>query len=134
MIVLKTLFIDHSNPTLMKTQKRKTVLNYLSEQFIGRFTGFVVGLWATRIVSHFFTTRSIHNLWGLTAKKTVVSKQTLGNLQWIAAVVIGYLVFEVVFRIIKNKIAPGLAKLRYRLLRLAVEKGWGQKIRNLTYK
>ena len=118
----------------MKKQNRKGVFTYLSEQFLGRFTGFIIGLWATRIVAHFFTTRSIHNLWGLTAKKTVVSKQTFGNLQWIAAVVIGYLVFEVVFRIIKNKIAPELAKLRYRLLRLAVEKGWGQKIRKLTYK
>jgi hypothetical protein len=119
------------NPTLMKTQKRKTVLNYLSEQFIGRFTGFVIGLWATRIVSHFFTTRSIHNLWGLTARKTVVSKQTFGNLQWIAAVVIGYLVFEIVFRIIKDKIAPELSKVRLRLFRLLVEKGWARKLRAL---
>jgi len=115
----------------MKTQKRKTVLNYLSEQFIGRFTGFVIGLWATRIVAHFFTTRSIHNLWGLTARKTVVSKQAYGNLQWIAAVVIGYMVFEVVFRIIKNKIAPELAKVRYRLFRLIIEKGWATKLRSL---
>jgi hypothetical protein len=115
----------------MKTQRRKAVLNYLSEQFIGRFTGFVIGLWATRIVSHFFTTRSIHNLWGLTAKKTVVSKETFGNLQWIAAVVIGYLVFEVVFRLVKDKIAPELSRLRYRLFRLVVEKGWARKMRAL---
>jgi len=115
----------------MKTQKRKTVVSYLSEQFIGRFTGFIIGLWATRIVAHFFTTRSIHNLWGLTAKKTVVSKQTFGNLQWIAAVVIGYLVFEVVFTIIKNKIAPELSKLRVRLFRVIVEKGWASKIKAL---
>ena len=118
----------------MKTQKRKTVLSYLSEQFIGRFTGFMIGLWATRIVSHFFTTRSIHNLWGLTAKKTVVTRQTFGNLQWIAAVVIGYLVFEVVFTLIKNKIAPGFSKFRFRLLRLVAEKGWSEKIRKLTYR
>ena len=68
---------------------RKTIFNYLSEQVIGRFTGFMVGLWASRLISHFFTTRSIHNLWGLTARKTVVSKQTFGNLEWIASVVIG---------------------------------------------
>jgi hypothetical protein len=115
----------------MKTKKRKAVLGYLSEQFIGRFTGFVIGLWATRIVSHFFTTRSIHNLWGLTAKKTVVSKQAFGNLQWIAAVVIGYLVFEVVFRLIKNNIAPELLRVRYRLFRILVEKGWAKKMRAL---
>lgn len=115
----------------MKTQKRKAVLTYLSEQFVGRFTGFVIGLWATRIVSHFFTTRSIHNLWGLTAKKTVVSKHTFGNLQWMAAAIIGYLVFEVVFRLFKNKIAPALSKIRYRLLRLIVQRGWSTKLRAL---
>jgi len=118
----------------MKAQKRKAVLNYVSEQFIGRFTGFIIGLWATRIVSHFFTIRSIHNLWGLTAKKTVVSKQTFGNLQWIAAVVIGYLVFEVVFRLIQNKIAPELSRFRFRVLRLLIEKGWGEKLRKLKYR
>jgi len=110
---------------------RKTILNYLSEQFIGRFTGFMIGLWASRLVSHFFTTRSIHNLWGLTARKTVVSRQTFGNLEWIASVLVGYIVFEIVVRIIKNKIGPWLSKLHFRLLRWIVEKGWGEKIKSL---
>lgn len=118
----------------MKKQNRKAIFNYLSEQFIGRFTGFIIGLWASRLVSHFFTTRSVHNLWGLTAKKTVVSRQTFGNLEWIAAVVIGYVVFEVVFRIIKNKIGPWFSGMRFRLLRLAVEKGWARKMKGLGYK
>ena len=113
---------------------RKAILNYLSEQFIGRFTGFMIGLWASRLVSHFFTTRSIHNLWGLTARKTVVSKQTFANLEWIASVLIGYLVFEIVVRIIKNKIGPLVSKSRFRLLRWMVDKGWGGKIRSLRYK
>ena len=118
----------------MKKQNRKTVFNYLSEQFIGRFTGFLIGLWASRLVSHFFTTRSIHNLWGLTARKTLVSKQAFSNLEWIASVLIGYLVFEIVARVIKNKIGPWLSRLRFRLLRWMVEKGWGEKIRSLRYK
>jgi hypothetical protein len=118
----------------MKKQDRKTIFNYLSEQFIGRFTGFVIGLWASTLVSHFFTTRSIHNLWGLTARKTVVSKQTFGNLEWIASVLIGYIVFEIAVRVIKNKISPWLSKLRFRLLRRTVEKGWDEKIRSLRYK
>ena len=112
-------------------KERKAIFNYLSEQFIGRFTGFIIGLWASSLVSHFFTTRSIHNLWGLTAKKTVVSKQTFGNLEWIASVLIGYIVFEIVLRIMKNKIGPWLTRLRFRLLRWMVENGWGQKIRGL---
>jgi len=113
---------------------RTPILSYLSEQFIGRFTGFIIGLWASSLVSHYFTTRTFHNLWGLTAKKTVVSKQTFSNLEWVASVVIGYIVFEIVVRIIKNKIGPWLIKLRSRLLRLIVEKGWAGKIRNLRYK
>ncbi len=115
-------------------KNRKAILNYLSEQFIGRFTGFIIGLWASSLVSHFFTTRSVHNLWGLTARKTVISKQTFTNLEWIASVAIGYVVFEVVVRIMKNKIAPWLTKLRFRLLRWFVEKGWSGKIKSLRYK
>jgi len=115
-------------------KNRKTIFNYLSEQFIGRFTGFMIGLWASSLISHFFTTRSIHNLWGLTAKKTVVSKQTFSNLEWIASVLIGYIVFEIVLRVMKNKIAPWLSKLRFRLLRWMVERGWGGRIKSLRYK
>jgi hypothetical protein len=113
---------------------RKAVFNYLAEQFVGRFTGFIIGLWASSLVSHFFTTRSIHNLWGLTSKKTVVSKQTLTNLEWIASVLIGYIVFEIVLRIMKNKIAPWSAKFRFRVLRWFVEKGWSGRIKSLRYK
>ena len=113
---------------------RKTIFKYLAEQFIGRFTGFIIGLWASSLVSYFFTTRSIHNLWGLTARKTVVSKRSFSNLEWIASVVIGYIVFELVVRIMKSRISPWLTKLRFRLLRWMAEKGWGEKIRSLRYK
>jgi hypothetical protein len=84
----------------------------------------MIGLWASRLVHHFFTTRNIHNLWGLTAKKTVVSKSTFGNLEWIASVLIGYIVFEIVLRVLKNRVDPWLSTLRFRLLRRMVEKGW----------
>jgi len=111
----------------MKKQKRKPIFNYLSEQFLGRLTGFIIGLWACKIVSHFFTTRSIHNLWGLTAKKTLVSKQTFGNLEWIASVMIGYFVFEIVLRIMKSKVGPWLSRVRFRLMRRMVERGWASR-------
>ena len=108
----------------MKEQSRKPIISYLSEQFVGRFTGFVIALSATRVVSHFFTTPSIHNLWGLTAKKTVVSRQTFANLQWVAAVLIGYIVFEVVLRIIKSRIGPSISRMRFRLRQIVIERGW----------
>ena len=111
----------------MKKQNQRSLFNYLSDQFIGRFTGFMIGLWASQLVHHFFTTRSIHNLWGLTAKKTVVSRQTFGNLEWIVSVLLGYLAFEIVARIVKNKVGPRLLTLRFRLLRRMVERGWNLK-------
>ena len=115
-------------------KERKSIFNYLSEQFIGRFTGFIIGLWASGLVSHYFTTRTFHNLWGLTARKTVVSKQTFSNLEWVASVVIGYIVFEMALRIMKNKIGPLLTRVRFRLFRRMIEKGWVGKIRSLRYK
>ena len=111
----------------MKKQNQKSLFNYFSDQFIGRFTGFIIGLWASQLVHHFFTTRSIHNLWGLTAKKTVVSRQTFGHLEWISSVLIGYIVFEIILRILKNKVGPWSSALRFRLLRRMVERGWNIK-------
>ena len=128
-LYLKTTTKTSFYPASMKKQNPKSLFNYLSDQFIGRFTGFIIGLWASQLVSHFFTTRSIHNLWGLTAKKTVVSKQTFGNLEWLASVLIGYIAFEIVLRIFKNKVGPRLSILRFRLLRRMVARGW--KLRRL---
>ena len=104
---------------------------YLSDQFIGSFTGFLIGLWATRLVSHFFATRSIKNLWGLTANKTLVNKQTYNLLQWLASVIVGYIVFEIVLRVIKNQLGPRFSVFRLRFIQLMMRTGWSIKIRSL---
>ena len=59
---------------------RKTIFNYLSKQFIGRFTGFIIGLWASSLTAHFFTTRSIHNLWDLQPGKQWLANKPLAIL------------------------------------------------------
>src|SRR6185295_16191302 len=98
----------------MKKQDPKNIFRYLTDQFMGTFASFIIGLWASSLVSHFFATRSIKNLWGLTSKKTVVDKQTFGALEWMASVVVGYLVFEVIVRLVKNYVVPRLPMLRQR--------------------
>ena len=90
----------------MKKEKLIKLSEYLFDKITGTFAGFVIGLWAASLVSHFFATRSIKNLWGLASKKTVVDKQTYSILEWVASVVIGYLVFEIVLRIIKKHLGP----------------------------
>ncbi len=58
---------------------------------------------STRLVSHYFARRSIKNLWGLTTKKTSLDKKTYDNLEWIVALVIGFIVFEIISKGIKKK-------------------------------
>jgi hypothetical protein len=80
--------------------------------FTGNFVGFAIGMASTRLVSYFFTTRSIKNLWGLTAKKTVVDKQTFSGMEWAISIIIGFIVFEIISKWIKKKLDPVLQKYK----------------------
>lgn len=74
---------------------------------------------STRLVSNFFTTRSIKNIWGITARKTVVDKQTFHFMEWLIAIVIGFIVFELISKWIKKKMEVLLPK--YKLTRWITE-------------
>lgn len=93
------------------------LVKYLYDNFVGNFLGFIVGMASTRIVSHFFATRSIHNLWGLTAKKTIIDKKTYSNLEWIISVLIGFIVFEIISKWVKKKIDELMPKYKTSLMR-----------------
>ncbi len=88
----------------MKMPDSKSFFKYLYDNFIANFIGFIIGMAATRLVSHFFVTRSIKNLWGLAARKTVIDKKTYSNLELMISVVIGFIVFEVISKWIKQKL------------------------------
>ena len=77
---------------------------YLYDNFLGNFLGFVVGMASTRVVSHFFATRSIKNLWGLTSKKTLIDKQTYSILEYAISILIGFIVFEIISKGFKRKL------------------------------
>lgn len=89
----------------MKHPFTKKITSYLFENFTGNFIGFVIGMASSRLVSHFFTTRSIRNLWGLAARKTVVDRHTFNALETFVALLIGFVVFEVISKWLKKKIA-----------------------------
>ena len=101
----------------MKMQESKNIFRYFSDQFIGSFTGFLIGIWASSLVAHFFATRSIRNLWGLTSNKTLVSKQEFSALEWMASVLVGYIVFEIVLRSMRNYFLPRTEIIRSRMAR-----------------
>lgn len=98
----------------------KKLAPYIYDKATGSFSGFMIGLSASGLTSWFFETRSIRNLWGLTAKKTLVSKQTYGTLEWVIAALVGYLVFEVFMKLMKEKAENKL--LKRKVLRWLVQR------------
>lgn len=103
----------------MKTNISRKFAVYLYSHFLGNFLGFIVGMISTRLVSNFFTTRSIKNIWGITAHKTVVDKQTFHFMEWLIAIVIGFIVFELISKWVKKKVEVILPK--YKLTRWITE-------------
>lgn len=95
----------------------KVILRYLYDQLTGNFMGFLIGMSATSLVSRFFETRGLKNLWGLTAKKTVVDKATFSNLEWILSIVIGFIVFEIFTKVIKEKIDKNFPRYKVKVMR-----------------
>jgi hypothetical protein len=101
----------------MKFFSRKVILRYLYDQLTGNFAGFLIGMSASGLVSRFFETRSIRNLWGLTAKKTIVDKTTFSNLEWILSIVIGFIVFEIFTKVIKERIDKNFPRYKIKFMR-----------------
>lgn len=96
----------------MKSRLIRKFLEYVYNNYIGNFLGFVIGMLSTRLVSHYFTTRSIRNLWGLTTHKTVVDRQTYNTLEWTISIIIGFIVFEIVSKWLKKKLNEWLPKYK----------------------
>jgi hypothetical protein len=115
----------------MKYFNKKTILKYLYDQLTGNFAGFLVGMSAAGLVSNFFETRSIKNLWGITSKKTIIDKDTFHALEWIISIVIGFVVFEIMTKIVKEKIDHYFPRFKYKLLKWFVQKEIQPKTREL---
>ena len=96
--------------------------SYLYNNFLGNFLGFAVGMASTRLVSHYFATRSIKNLWGLTSHKTVLDKKTYSNLEWIVSLVIGFIVFEIISKWVTKKLDEHWPKYKASILQWLAKK------------
>jgi len=119
---------------MKKYFSKDVLLTYLYGILSGRLLGFVVGTWASTLVSHFFETKSFKNLWGLRAKKTIISKSAFSELEWVASILIGFIVFEIFEKILKEKFQTH-GPIYYRnTISYLEEKGVMQKIRDTKQK
>jgi len=100
---------------------RKKIGQYCYDKLTGTFMGFLIGMSATSLVAQFFETKSIRNLWGLTAKKTIVDKNTFAYLEWFISLVIVFIVFEIFTNYIKIYLDKQLPLLKIQLLRWAIK-------------
>ena len=105
----------------MKNTMQKLSL-YIYNNFLGNFLGFIVGMASTRVVSHFFATRSVRNLWGLTSKKTLIDKQTYTIIEYTISILIGFVVFEIISKGVKRKVDEKMPSWKLSI------KTWLQKI------
>ena len=119
---------------MKKYFNKETVLQYLFSQLTGNFAGFMIGMSATGLVSQFFETRSIRNLWGLSAKKTLVDKATFGRLEWVISILIGFIVFEIVTKILGVWLKKNYPRIKFNILRWAVEHNMHIRSRELVEK
>lgn len=111
----------------MKLPTRRESLEYLYSQALAQFIGFYIGIYSTVIVSTFFETRSISNLWGFLARKTVVDQGTFNVLERVVAVLIGFIVFQIVSKNLKALLARLRSVVEKGIVQFARERGWDAK-------
>lgn len=109
---------------------KKSITDYLYDAFTGNLLGFLVGMSATGIVSRFFETRSINNLWGFRAKKALLSKEAFENIEWILSIVIGFFVLELYDKVLKEKLRILIPIYYTKTSSYFQERGWTEKAGN----
>lgn len=88
-----------STPTLTLREKfsRRGIKNYVLKLTLGKFIGFVVGMWVTTLFSHYVLERkSIKNLFGLVKRKQIEVNTIPEWLQGLFAILIGFIVLELI--------------------------------------
>ena len=108
----------------MKNGIFQKFIQYLYNNFLGNFIGFAIGMASARLVSHYFATRSIKNLWGLTSHKTVLDKKTYANLEFIVSLVIGFIVFEIISKWMKKKMGEMIPKYKTSVIQWLAKNKW----------
>ena len=80
----------------------KKALHFIAGEVTNLAVGYLAGLSASNLVSRFFVKRGLANLWGLTAKREVVQKDTYEWLMFISSYLICLIVMVAVSQLVKK--------------------------------
>jgi len=83
----------------------KKVANYIINELLGKFIGFVVGMWASKLFTHqIYEKKSMNNLFGIMKRKKITVNDTPEWLQWVIATVVGFIVLELISYFFERKL------------------------------
>lgn len=80
----------------------KKVVHFVAGEVVNLSVGYLAGLTASNLVSRFFVKRGLANLWGLTAKREALQKDTYEWLMFFASYLIGLIVMLAVNQLMKK--------------------------------
>jgi hypothetical protein len=89
---------------LLEIFTTKKATDFLVNEVLGRFVGFIVGMSTTSWFSHYVHERkSIKNLFGLMPRKKVLVNTTPEWLQWVISALVGFIMLELINYFFRNK-------------------------------
>ncbi|WMJ75186.1 hypothetical protein RCC89_18745 [Cytophagaceae bacterium ABcell3] len=96
-------------------EKEEGFFTYLFKEIAENFVGFLTGMGVAGLLSSFFETRSIKNLWGLASKKTIVSKTEYEFMETAISFIAGFIVLMLVRYLFRKKLRPYFPVIKTRL-------------------
>jgi hypothetical protein len=83
---------------------KKKIKGFILNQAVGNLIGFMTGMWATAMFSHYvLEKRSLKNLFGLTGRKRIVVNEIPEWLQSGIAILVGFIVLELINHFFQTK-------------------------------
>jgi hypothetical protein len=84
---------------------KKKMTDFLVNEMIGRFVGFIIGMWTTSLFSKVvYEKKGLKNLFGLAPRKKVVVNTTPEWLQLLISAIVGFIVLELINYFFKHKL------------------------------
>ena len=91
-------------PFLNKEWEAKKIKEFILKQALGNLIGFIVGMWVTALFSHRVLERKgFHNLFGLAGRRKVVVNEIPEWLQNGIAIIVGFIVLELINHFFQTK-------------------------------
>jgi hypothetical protein len=85
------------------TFNRSKITGLIIGETIGKFIGFMVGIWSANLFTyHIYERKNIHNLFGLLKRKQIVVHRAPLWIEWLFSVLIGFIAMQLVHFLIQE--------------------------------